>query len=528
MKNTISKKRTVSYFLTSTLFVMLFASIVACEDFVELTPKGEIASDYFNTPDEYDKALIGAYDMLQTTYNNVFVASIAGDDVIAGGDPNNYDQPTLQRMDKMDQTPADNNQIRDIWGFMYAAMNRANYILEFKDKIEFDGKNEIVAQAYFLRAYYTFELTKLFGDIPLLLNEDGTRILDKRVYIGDQYDANRVGSIAQVYELIEADLEEAIALGLPSFTTTASEKYIITEGTAQALLGKVYLYHGTFDSSKFTAAATQLNNVINSGNYSLVDYTTLFENSNENNAESVFEIQYTSVEGAGWGCVQCSEGNYLPQNNAPRDYSGPVYKFGWGISLPTQQLYDAFDNGDKRRDATLFEPATDDYTVSRENTGYFCKKYLPTQENEASREGSDPLNYENNYRAIRYADILLMAAEAETQSTGSNATAYLNQVRARAFGDNSHDYPYNGESNLLDAIYNERRLELATEGHRFFDLVRTGKAKAAYDAYNSSISGSDVYEEITYDENKNEILPIPLVELELANATSRWGQNPGY
>ena len=121
-----------------------------------------------------------------------------------------------------------------------------------------------------------------------------------------------------------------------------------------------------------------------------------------------------------------------------------------------------------------------------------------------------------------------MAAEAEAQSNGANAISYLNMVRARAFGDNSHDYPYNGESNLLEAIYAERRLELATEGHRYFDLVRTGKAKAAYNAYNTAISGSDVFEPITFDENKNEIFPIPLVELELANATSRWGQNSGY
>ena len=525
----LSKNINRIFFVKSTLALLLFTSFTSCDDFVELTPQGEISADFFNNEEQYEKALIGAYDMLQTTYINVFVASIASDDVIAGGDPATYDQPTLQRIDKMDQTPADNNQIRDIWGFMYAAMNRANYILEFQDKTEFEGKDEIIAQAYFLRAYYTFELTKLFGDIPLLLNADKTRILNKRIYLGEQYDANRVGSIAKVYELIEADLLEALELGLPAFTTEADKKYVITEHAAQALLGKVFLYHGTFDAAKFGDAATQFNKVIESNNYTLVsEYKNIFTNENENNEESIFEVQYTSVEGAGWGCIQCSEGNYLPQNNAPRDYSGPIYKSGWGISLPTQQLYDTFASGDSRRDATLFEPNANDYTVSRENTGYYCKKYLPTQANENSRMGSDPLNYENNYRAIRYADVLLMAAEAEAQSGGVNAADYLNLVRARAFGDNSHDYPYDGESNLLEAIYDERRLELATEGHRYFDLVRTGKAKAAYDAYNTSIAGSDVFGEISFDENKNEIFPIPLVELELANATSRWGQNPGY
>ena len=526
MKNFISHKLSASYLVKFTVFAILITSLSSCDDFVELTPKGPIADNYFNNPEDYDKALIGAYDMLQTTYINVFVASIAGDDVIAGGDPATYDQPTLQRVDKMNHTPADNNQLRDIWGFMYAAMNRANYILEFKDKTDFSGKEEILAQAHFLRAYFTFELTKWFGDIPLKLNDSGTRILDKRISIGEQYDVKRVGSKAQVYSLIEADLLDAIT-NLPEKSASV-EDYEITKEAAQALLGKVYLYHGTYDNTKFEDAAIQLNKVISSAKFSLVDYTTLFANSNENNEESVFEVQYTSVEGAGWDCTQCSEGNYLPQNNAPRDYEGPTYKFGWGISLPTQQLFDAFDSGDIRREATLFKPGSGEYTVSRENTGYFSKKYLPTIENDTLRAGSDPLNYENNYRAIRYADVLLMAAEAEAQSSGANAETHLNKVRARAFGDNSHDYPYNGESSLLEAIYEERRLELACEGHRFFDLVRTGKAKDAFTAYNTSISGSAEFEEITYETEKNEVFPIPTVELNLANAENSWGQNPGY
>jgi hypothetical protein len=489
---------------------------------------GPDTNDFFNTQEDYESALDDTYHMLRVTFWNVLAATIASDDVIAGGDPQYYDQPTLQRIDKMDQTPADNNQISDIWGFMYEAMDKANYILEFQDKTAFEGKQEVIAQAYFLRAYFAFELTKFFGDIPLLLNEAGTRIQNKRIYTADPYAVSRVGSKAKVYELIEADLEEAIELGLPTSLTNINEKYI-TEHAAQALLGKVYLYHGSDDASKFSKAATELNKVIESSKYSLVSaYNNIFSNDNENNAESVFEIQYVSTEGTSWACIQCSEGNYLPQNNAPRDYSGPIYKYGWGFGLPTQQLYDAFASGDSRRDATLFEPNANDYTVSRENTGYFIKKYLPTRANEATRAGSDPLNYENNYRAIRFADVLLMAAEAEAQIGGNKAVPYLNMVRARAFGDNSHDYPYNGETDLLEAIYRERRLELATEGHRYFDLVRTGKAKEAYEAYNTAISGNGDFEIITFDTNKNEVFPIPFRELSLSNAVDRWVQNSGY
>ena len=511
--------------------IVLSSVFVSCSSFIDdLEPIAQDSDDYFNSPEDYEKALIGAYDMLQSTYLNTLTIVGASDDIILGGDPFTYDQPTLQRVDKMDVTPADNNQLRDIWRFMYAAMGRANYILEFQNKTEFDGKDEIIAQAYFLRAYYAFELVKFFGDIPLSVEERNgvARITDKRIRIGEQYDANRVGSIAQAYALIEEDLKEAIALGLPTFTSDASLKYKITETAAQALLGKVYLYHGKFDTSKFSDASTQLNLVINSGFYSLPPLSNLFEKSGENGPGSIFEVQYTSVEGAGWGCIQCSEGSYLPQNNAPRDYTGPVYKSGWGFSLPTQQLYDAYAEGDQRRDITILEPKSIQYSPSRENTGYFSKKYLPTQENENNRNGSDPLNYDNNYRSIRYSDVLLMAAEAAAQSGGANAISYLNQVRNRAFGNNSHDYPYNGESDLLGAIAEERRLEFAGEGHRFFDLVRTGKAKAAFDNYNATRPDQTAETAVTFDENKNEIFPIPLVELELANALSTWGQNPGY
>ena len=526
MKTHQIKKYSKAFFLT----MVLGAMFVSCNSFIDdLEPIAQDSDSYFNSEEDYDKALIGAYDMLQSTYLNILSIVGASDDIVLGGDPFTYDQPTLQRIDKMGHTPADNNQLRDIWRFMYAAMGRANYILEFKDKTDFDGKDEVIAQAYFLRAYFAFELAKFFGDIPLSVEErDGVlRIKNKRIRIGEQYDVNRVGSIDKVYALIEEDLKEAIALGLPTFTTDASLKYKITETAAQALLGKVYLYHGTFDNSKFSAALTQLNSVINSGFYSLPS-TNVFLKSGENGPGSVFEVQYTSVEGAGWGCIQCSEGNYLPQNNAPRDYTGPVYKFGWGFSLPTQQLYDAYADGDQRRDITILEPALTAYSLSRENTGYFSKKYLPTQENEDTRAGSDPLNYDNNYRSIRYSDVLLMAAEAAAQSGGANSISYLNQVRNRAFGNNSHDYPYNGESDLVVAIANERRLELAGEGHRFFDLVRTGKAKIAFDSYNSTRPNPTSETKINFTENKNEVFPIPLVELELANAVGTWGQNQGY
>jgi hypothetical protein len=496
--------------------VMVFSLVffTACDDYIEVEPIGPDADNYFNNEQEYESALIGAYDMLQSSFWNVLLGVAASDDYAAGGDSFNYDQPTIQNVNQMIHTPSDNNQLRDIWNLMYAGLNRANYLLEFKDKTDFSGREQIIAQAYFLRAYYAFELAKHFGDIPLKVETRGgvNRIVDQRIIIGEQYDINRVGSISAVYSLIEEDLKEAI----PNLPVVQSDVYKVTKGAAQALLGKVYLYHGTFDDDKFADAASAFSDVIGSSQYSLKtgdDYLNLFETSAENGSESVFEIQYTGVEPAGWNCIICSEGSYFPKFCGPRSpYDNSEFVTGWGFCLPSQELYDLYDEDDARRDVTIYDlrDQQDSYSQGRDDTGLFNKKYIPRKADD--RAGSDPLNFANNYRSIRYADVLLMAAEADAQSGGANAETYLNQVRARAYGDNSHDYTA-AEGDILEAIYSERRKELAGEGHRFFDLVRTGQAAAAIPGFTA---------------NKNEVFPIPLIELELANAVERWGQNPGY
>jgi len=498
----------------NTLLVLTLITIISCDSFVEVEPAGSNSDNYFNSEEEYQNALIGAYDILQTTFWNTLVSVVASDDYAAGGDTFNYDQPTLQNVNQMIHTPDDENQLRDIWSFMYVGLNRVNYILENKDKTDFSGKDEAIAEAYFLRAYYTFELVKFFGNVPLNTEDRGgaLRIVDARIQPEEEFAVVRIADIPTAYGLIVEDLKEAI----PNLPDTQALPYEATKGAAQALLGKVLLYHGTYDSAKFGEATTVLNQVILSKNYSLVtgtDYTNLFEIDGENAKEAVFEIQYTSIEAAGWSTLNISSGTYFPKFNGPRSpYDDPVYDAGWGFCLPSVELYDLFDAADARRDVTFYDLRNDQdrYSPGRGDTGLFNKKYMPRLE--PTRAGSDPLNYDNNYRAIRYADVLLMAAEAEAQSGGSNGEDYLNEVRARAYGDNSQDYTAS-EGTLLDAIYTERRKELAGEGHRFFDLVRTKKAAAAIEGFT---------------ENKNEVFPIPLTELKLADAVERWGQNPKY
>ncbi len=519
----MKKIKTLKY-----LLILLLVGFTSCDDFAEVDPIGPVAEDFFNTEEEYEAALLGAYDMLQTTFQNNTVAVVASDDIGAGGDAFNTDQPVLQHINLMTQTPADEVQLREIWQFMYGGLSRANYFLVNKDKLEFAGKEAMIAQAYFLRAYYTFELVKFFGNIPLEVEERNgvNRMANSQILAGEQFVLERTASISAVYGLIQEDLKEAI----PNLSPTENLPYKVTKGAAQALLGKVYLYDG-----KFSDAATALNQVISSNLYSLVtgdDYTNLFETIGENGPESVFEIQYTNVEGAGWGCIQCSEGNYFAQYNGPRSpYADDIFSTGWGFFLPSQALYDTFDANDMRRDLTILDLRNlrdaDDggYSAPREDTGFYNRKFIPRKSDKAGNANTAELTHQTNYRAIRYADVLLMAAEAEVQSVNVNAEDYLNEVRLRAFGNNSNDYS-SGEGSLLDAIFNERRKELAGEGHRFFDLVRTGRAKAAFDAYNASKPSG--FENVNFTVGKNEIFPIPLVELELAQAEETWGQNPKY
>lgn len=511
------------------LLIVMLVTFSSCDDFVEVDPIGPVAEDFFNTEEEYEDALIGAYDLLQATFWNVGVAVSASDDYGAGGDPFTEDQPVLQHVNYLTQTPSDEEQLRDIWKFMYAGISRVNYLLANKDKLEFAGKDAIIAQAYFLRAYYTFELAKNFGDIPLKVEERNgvNRMVDAQILAGDQFSLERVGSISAVYGLIQEDLKEAI----PNLAPTQDLPYKATKGAAQALLGKVYLYDG-----KFSDAATVLNQVISSGQYSLTtgdDYINMFTKEGENGPESVFEIQYTNVEGASWDCIQCSEGNYFAQLNGPRSpFTDDVFATGWGFYLPSQALYDQYDANDVRRDVTIFDlrdlKALGDgtkYNAPREDTGFYNKKFMPRKSEKEGNASTPELTHQTNYRSIRYADVLLMAAEAEYYGDKTKAEGYLNDVRFRAYGNNSNDWS-SSEGDLLDAIFNERRKELAGEGHRFFDLVRTGRADAAFDDYNSTKPTEFVA--IDFKENKHELFPIPRVELELAQAEERWGQNPGY
>jgi len=474
-------------------------SLGSCEKFLDVQPRYvQDAENYFNQPSDYEMALTAAYDLLQTSYLTQWIGEIASDNAIAGGE-SVTDTEGLHQIEAMTHN-AVNNELRSIFRWNYAGIARVNYMMEFKDKIDFVGKDAILGQARFLRAYYYFELTKYFGDVPLVIDE---RLGSDQVTKLDRSPAS------EVYAQIEADLRYASA----TLPWSNPEKGRVDKGAALALLGKVQLYQG-----KHAQAAVTLDSVINFGGFALVEnYADLWLDANENNSETVFDIEYSGLEGGSYGCFVCLEGNAAAGFNGIRQYDGPYYSDGNSYNLPTQDLYDAFDASDLRRDVTVLD--LDAFIAAQPNassisyaigggghTGYYNNKYIKRQA-ELGLPDND-LTSPLNYKVIRYADVLLMAAEAHAQN-GNDATAlsYVNQVRDRV----SMPALTSGGSTLLADIFHERRLELSGEGLRFWDLVRSGQAA-------QEISNFQV--------GKHELFPLPQVEIDLAGGN--WPQNAGY
>lgn len=479
--------------------------VFSCSDsFVDVESVDENSEDFFNSESDYQLALVAAYDYLQTTAKFYQFAEIASDNTLCGGE-SATDSPYIQQIDDMIHSPVGQSDggLRTMWQWMYEAVNRCNYIMEFQDKTDFSNKTSVIAQTRFLRAYYNFILVKWWGDVPMLI--------DKRIQFGDQFGIDRTPK-ADVYALIEDDLIFAAA-NLPY---VQNETGRVTKGAAQALLGKAYLYQ-----DKFTEAATVLEDLITNGPHRLLtstEYPNMFERDWENNIESVFEIQYSDVDGGDYDCFQCLEGNYSVYFNGPRGFVDSTDKFdaGYSFNVPTQEVVDAFEAGDLRYETSILD--IDQYIIDNpgssydeatgyEQTGYFNRKYIARKGDLNISDAA--LTNPDNYRAIRYADVLLMAAEALNRGNISDTRAqnYLNEVRNRAM---LGDVTTTG-SNLTNDIYKERRVELVGEGHRFFDLVRIGRAAQEIDGF---VAG------------KHELFPIPIEEINLSG--NRWEQNPNY
>ncbi len=491
--------------------VLLTTTLVSCKKWVDYDPHDDFRVtdlDYLKTESDYRTLAVSVYTPLQWLNQIVQIGDIASDNSVAGGE-NASDVLPLQQIDDFTLT-ADNGTLTDLWQAAYEGVNRANYLLQFKDKnpagqtIDFAGKDALYGEVYFNRAYYYFTLVKLFGDVPLFT--------DRRLGVSDSRQLQRSPK-AEVYLQIEKDFLAAAAVLPP----TQAQKGRITKWAAQAMLAKVYLYE-----KKFNDAAPLLDGIINTGGFSLVqNFSNIFLQSGENGPESVFEIQYSnSSPYYNWGGTTRGQGNLFVQQFGVRGISGTAampFSAGWSTGLPTAELAGAYQAGDQRKQATLFDPEA--YKINNpalnvtyqvapyKNTGFYNNKYLPRK---GETSGQVELNYLNNYRTIRFAEVLLMGAEAWNRSStpdDGKARGYLNRVRERAFGDVLHNISTSGPA-LTQDIWKERRLELAMEGDRYFDLVRTGQAAAKLPKF---VVG------------KNELFPIPLQEVTISGISQNFG-----
>lgn len=488
-------------YIIALLFLLTIST--SCEKFVDYSPKEDYlitADDYLKTPEDYQKMVVGCYSPLQWLWAAPVIGDLASDNSVSGGE-NATDQIGFQQIDDY-QITANNGNLTEIWKSCYEGINRVNYLEENKAKLNFTGKDALYGEIYFLRAYYYFELVRFFGGVPIFI--------DKRLSVSDSKGLTRATK-QQVYDQIAADLTKAIAV-LPN---TNTQKGRVTKFAAQALLGKSYLYQ-----SKFTEAAAMLENVVN-GPFSLLpNFANVFLASGENGAESVFEIQYSNLSPFyDWSNPGRGQGNLAVQVCGIRNLTGSSpYGQGWSTNLPTQNLANAYAAGDTRKAVTVldieaYKTANPQFNITYlvapyRNTGLYNQKYLPRK---GETSGQVELNYLNNNRTIRFADVLLMAAEANNRAATPNdakAQTYLNRVRQRAFNNTAANITLTGTA-LRQAIWDERRLELAMEGDRFFDLVRTGQAPAKITGF---VTG------------KNEVFPIPQQEVDISGLT----QNPNY
>lgn len=486
----------------------LLLTAACTKDFLEVDRKGTLLEEtYYSNKDQAFSGLVSVYDPMGwetvVSYHNIGAVNAASDDCYAGGGGPN-DMNTWQVWSNYTLDPATGPQ-QDYWNRNFTGVSRANSFiasLGVKDVPDLDAgmKARYLAEAKFLRGYYYFDLVRLFRDVPLMT----TPMLADELYAVTQAPPE------DVYAQVEKDLTEAIP-DLP-VTVPVSEGGRITRGTAKALLGKVLLYE-----KKWAAAAQQLSDVNGTpggtsqyGYKLLTSFGEIFRPDNRFHSESILEIVHTTVSNAGWGNWGQFEGNVATTMFGPRGYSGPLYYSGWSFNPITPELYDAL-HFDPRFTSTvadidsLEQAGKASYEKGYMNTGYFIQKYAPLVAYRSTGGGEPVLNYPQDYIEIRLADTYLMEAEALIQA-GTDLTragALLNAVRSRV--------GLAPVTATLDNVYRERRLELATEGHRWFDLVRTGRA--------ASVLGDRGFKA-----GKHEYLPIPYRELN----NTKLVQNPAY
>lgn len=487
--------KTLLYKITA-LALILIAS--GCgDDFLDKKPLGKLTSaNFFETEDHAVLATNALYEHMRSWEVHVFsyigLTDIISDDADKGSFAN--DAAFLGEIDDFTFN-ASNLAPLTVWTGYYQGIYRANNAIENIPPIDMNPalRDRLVAECKVIRAYLYLNLVRWFGDIPLI-----TEPLDPSEFTQERAPADAV------YTQIETDLMEAIAI-LPEKSQYASADLgRVTKGAARALLARAYLAQGDFPNVEQYALE-----VINSGEYALYpNYTRLFQLEGEHSSESVFEI------GSSTGRINSSQYNQVQGVRGNPN-------LGWGFNRPSDNLVGSYEPGDPRRDATILYPGEvlpDGSAVVEDNPDLINERFNQKAWVPPSPSG-DNFEGQGNLRLVRYADVLLMAAEALNENGKSaEALTYLNMVRARARGASTTvlpDVTTTNQAQLRTRIWNERRSELAMEQHRWFDLLRQGRAAEVMQGVGKNFVSP-----------KHLLLPIPQVEIDLSGGSLE--QNPGW
>lgn len=486
-----------------TILVFLITIVYAgCDNFLSVNPQGELTQEAFpTTASDALQATNAVYTTLRSWHyhsGGFPILDIMSDDSHKGSNPDDASN-TVGPYDNFTHAATQDGLDR-WWNALYEGIKRANVVIEKVPLIEMDGntRNRYLAEARFLRGLYYFDLVRAFGGVPLVTNTEPPLKVAR-------------SSAADIYVQIEEDLQFAITYLPLKNAYTANDAGRATQGAAQALLAKVFMFQ-----QDFASAEPLLNAVISSGEYDLEnDFYDANGPEGEHGVESVFEIGAIANDGGG--------GNQYANTQGVRGTPNR----GWGFNRPSIDLRNAFEASDPREKATIIElgdvidgitilgdgstpdQTTDDSGNVLEMESYNRKVWIPGN--------STSTQFGHNRRLIRYADVLLMAAEVLNENNKPvQALVHLNRVRERARAGNTGilpDVSTTDKTALRDSILLERRVELALEGHRFWDLVRTGKA-------------SEVLGPMGFEPGKHELLPIPQSEIDLSQGLL--SQNPNW
>ena len=482
-----------SYLYIVIIGALVSLTTISCKkEFLDTPPPTLTMNDFFVSEENANLAITACYDVMgwDGQHNTIpfFFGDIIGRDGWKGGDVGG-DQDWMDNLINFTYT-TDNYMLNIAWKNYYIAINRCNSAMENirdmdSELISDDAKAYLIAQAQFVRGYFYFELVKTWGSVPLV-----DHVLSPSEY------QQPLASEQDLWAFIEEDFTAAANV-LPERTAMPPEDIGRgTKGAALAFLAKAYIYQ-----KKWAEAKQVTDQIINSGQYALLpNFEDVFLMENENNEEIVFSIQFKETGNGDYGDE--NEGTmlcvYMETRNHPFAGIG-----GWGFNCPTQNLVDEFEEGDPRMEATiihndetLWEGTSDESTFNTtfptNIDQYSNQKYvLP-----ASQQPADFSDASKNWIVIRYADVLLWNAEAAYYA-GGDWQSPLQQVRDRVGLGTT---PYSG----INAIYHERRVELAMEGHRFWDVVRQGR-------------GQEIYGQYGYVEGVNNHFPIPQDQLDLSD-----------